>query len=451
MNNSDLFYGVKKIYFCDRIKKMNQLKISIIMPVYNTGEYLNDALQSIFAQSFLNFELICVDDSSNDELTRNILQTYQNQHENMQVIWLEKNVGAGIARNIGFSKAKGEYTIFLDADDMFAEEFLERMYQNIVINHADICICGYEEFYIDSGKKCFGNRYIPDDYKIFYNNREDWLISIPMAPWNKLCKTQFLIENKIYFQSLASCNDVFFTCMVMMIAKEKCYIKDTPLIFYRINSRKQISNWRNPIDLYKAIKLINDSRKNDDNDELYFRWISALLLHHGINEIKNCRNEIYNRKFYELLKKYFTQYSIVFENKMLSICIKNLKNNSYENKWFFSCTDLLYQLYSTAEELREQINKETQIFLWGLGYRGSIFEKFCMEQKIILFGIADIKNDNIGNKTIYGNKIVSTEYVLQNSGLIIAANVEIYIYLQKYIDKYTKKIRLLNLADYYVF
>ena len=89
--------------------------------------------------------------------------------------------------------------------------------------------------------------------------------------------------------------------------------------------------------------------------------------------------------------------------------------------------------------------------MWGLGHRGSIFEKFCMEQKIALYGIADIKNDNIGKKTIYGNKIVSTEYVLQNRGLIIATNVEIYRYLQTYIDNYTKKIRLLNLADFYIF
>ena len=119
---------------------MNPL-ISIIMPVYNTGKYLGEALESIFSQSFLNFELICVDDSSNDELTKNILQTYQKQHENMQVIWLENNVGAGSARNIGFSKAKGEYTIFLDADDIFSKEFLEKMYQNIDVNHADVCRC----------------------------------------------------------------------------------------------------------------------------------------------------------------------------------------------------------------------------------------------------------------------------------------------------------------------
>lgn len=421
------------------------------MPVYNTGKYLGEALESIFSQSFLNFELICVDDSSNDELTKNILQTYQKQHENMQVIWLENNVGAGSARNIGFSKAKGEYTIFLDADDIFSKEFLEKMYQNIDVNHADVCICGYEEFYIDSGRKCFGNRYIPDDYKIFFDNREDWLINIPMAPWNKLCKTQFLIENNIYFQSLASCNDVFFTCMLMMRAKEKCYIKEIPLVFYRINSRMQISTRRNPIDLYRAINLINDSRKEDDNDTRSFQWISALLLHHGINEMNNCHNEIYNKKFYNLLKKYFAQHPIVFENKMLSVCIKNLKDNSFESKWTFVCTDLLYQLHSTAEKLREKINEETKIFLWGLGHRGSIFEKFCMEQKIALYGIADIKNDNIGKKTIYGNKIVSTEYVLQNRGLIIATNVEIYRYLQTYIDNYTKKIRLLNLADFYIF
>ena len=87
--------------------KINQTKISIIAPVHNTGIYLEEALESIFVQSFQDFEVICVDDASSDRLTRAILQKYQSLHESMRVIWLRENVGAGEARNIGFAEAKG--------------------------------------------------------------------------------------------------------------------------------------------------------------------------------------------------------------------------------------------------------------------------------------------------------------------------------------------------------
>lgn len=110
---------------------MNQIKISIIMTVYETGFYLDEALKTIFDQSFQEFEIICVDDCSKDKLTRTILQEYQNKHENMKILWCEENIGSGNARNLGFSQAKGEYTIFLDADDMFTYDFLEKMYQCI--------------------------------------------------------------------------------------------------------------------------------------------------------------------------------------------------------------------------------------------------------------------------------------------------------------------------------
>ena len=127
---------------------MNQIKISIIIPVYNTGVYLEEALDSIYAQSFREYEVICVDDSSEDLLTRKILNNYQRKYKNMHVIRQKINVGAGEARNIGFLRARGEYVIFLDADDVFKEIFLEEMYRCIRVNNADVCICGHEEFYI---------------------------------------------------------------------------------------------------------------------------------------------------------------------------------------------------------------------------------------------------------------------------------------------------------------
>ena len=157
------------------------------MPVHNTGIYLEEALESVFAQSFREFEVICVDDASDDELTSDILSRFQKQYENMQVLKLGNNAGAGEARNRGLSQACGQYVIFLDADDVFAEDMLERMYQSVYENDADVCICGFQAFYIENGKKYFRDKCLPDEYKIYHADREDWFLGISTGPWNSFC------------------------------------------------------------------------------------------------------------------------------------------------------------------------------------------------------------------------------------------------------------------------
>lgn len=424
---------------------MNQIKISIIMPVHNTGIYLEEALKTVFKQSLQEFELICVDDSSSDKQTKDILRSYQDRHDNMQIIWLESNVGAGIARNIGFSNAKGEYTIFLDADDLFAEDFLEKMYDCISENQAEVCICGYEAFYINNTEICSVDKYIPDNYKINFNKREDWLTDIPTAPWNKLCRTQFLIQNSIFFQNLNSSNDVFFSCMVLIKAKKRCYVPDVPLVFYRMNLKTQISACRNPVDLYNAVMLVKDRGREHDDKKLLLYWIGALLLNHGILELRHCSNEVYNREFYDLMRHFFNDNFVEFKNYMLSACVENIKNVPYENTRISECVDFLSQLRMTSDRLKKKISEENIIFLWGLGYRGEIFQKFCKEQSIQLQGVTDIRNQNIGGRTDYGNEIVSTEFVLQSDGLIISSNREIFEYLSK------RNLRILNLNEFYIF
>lgn len=419
--------------------------ISVVMPVHNTGIYLQESLESVFKQSFQALELICVDDMSDDELTIQILKQYQCQYENMQVIRLDHNAGAGEARNIGFSEVTGDYTIFLDADDIFDENFLEKMYQCICENGADVCICGYQIFYMENKRRCFGTKYMPDQDRIHRSQRESWLFDAATVAWNKLCRTAFLKENRIYFQSLACCNDVFFSCTAMINAAEICCVKDIPLIFYRAGTKTQISANRNPLDLYKAVMLVNETISKDGENDLLEKQLGALLIRNGLLEMKNCHREDYNREFYDLSGCFLARHVIHFQNKMLNVCVRRIKELPYDRAWICDCTDFMSQLRMTAEKLKEAVGKEQPVFLWGLGYRGRIFQQFCREQGIFLQGTTDIRNDNIGNKTEYGNRVLSTEDVLKSGGIIIAANEQIYQYLSN------RGLKLLNLEEYYIF
>lgn len=426
------------------IGKVNLIKISIIMPVHNTGAYLEEALESIFQQNFQAFELICVDDASTDELTKEVLKKYQSLYQNMYVIWLNENVGAGEARNTGFAKAQGEYVIFLDADDVFAGELLEEMYQSICLNHADVCVCGHEEFYIENKKKCSGIKWIPDKYKINQDTKEKWLLNIPTAAWDKLCRAQFLRENNIYFQSLASCNDVFFSCRVMLNTARRCCV-EKPLIFYRVNTANQISANRNPLDLYKALMQLSDVEKKCQGSSRVQRQIGVLLLRNGVWELNSGNNESNKRKYYNLLHEFFKENKIRFQNRLPGVLAELIRSTPNEYKWLCNSMDFLTQLRLIAKIVKREMDDAAPVFLWGMGYRGNIFEQFCNEQDIRLQGVTDIKNCNVGNKTKYGNEIVSTKHVLQNKGVVVASNEEIYESLLKY------DLDLINLGDFYLF
>lgn len=125
-------------------------KISIIMPVYNTGDILKDTIESILCQSFKDFELILVDDGSKD-ISASICDHYATRDERIVVVH-QANGGICKARNVGLEMARGEYATFCDHDDLYCPDKLKVQYELAVKYDADIVNVGYEAIY-DNGKK----------------------------------------------------------------------------------------------------------------------------------------------------------------------------------------------------------------------------------------------------------------------------------------------------------
>lgn len=99
--------------------------ISIVTPAYNTGSLIRETIDSVLAQTYPYWEMIIIDDASSDE-TCEIIRTYQKNDERIHLIHLEKNQGVANSRNIGLQEAKGRYIAFLDSDDIWLEQKLER-------------------------------------------------------------------------------------------------------------------------------------------------------------------------------------------------------------------------------------------------------------------------------------------------------------------------------------
>lgn len=162
-------------------------KISVIVPIYNTGDFLAECIDSILNQTFKDWELILVNDGSPDN-SAEICKTYIQKDKRIHYYY-QKNQGVSVARNLGLSKAKGEYLYCMDSDDSLAPDFLETSYQTAVQNDADIAVIGkwFKEHlsYPPTAlptcammiKKAFLNKYPDIRYPIGIQPCEDGLFS----------------------------------------------------------------------------------------------------------------------------------------------------------------------------------------------------------------------------------------------------------------------------------
>lgn len=113
--------------------------ISVIVPIYMAEKSIERCINSILNQTFINFELILVNDGSTDN-SKEICEKYAIRDKRIKVI-NKKNEGVSIARNTGINEAKGEYVLFVDSDDYIEKDMLEHLYNNIIVCNAQVSIC----------------------------------------------------------------------------------------------------------------------------------------------------------------------------------------------------------------------------------------------------------------------------------------------------------------------
>lgn len=130
---------------------MKEELVSIIVPVYNAEKFIEDTIKTVKNQNYPNWELLLVNDCSTDK-SQKIIGEYQERDNRIKLIQLKKNSGAAIARNTGIEEAKGKYIAFLDADDFWEKEKLEKQVEFMRINQMEFTYTGYE-FADEKGNK----------------------------------------------------------------------------------------------------------------------------------------------------------------------------------------------------------------------------------------------------------------------------------------------------------
>lgn len=213
-------------------KKMKP-EISIVVPVYKVEKFVKESLNSILNQSFVNFEIICVNDGSPDN-SLDIIEKLAEKDSRIKIV-SQQNQGVSMARNTALDMVSGEYVAFLDPDDIMHPQFLEIMLSQLKINDADIICCNYKKI-LENEKVVNTPVYENIKAKKFQNHLLSFALRKKPRPnnslWNKIYKSS-IIQSVRFEKDIKVAEDMVFILQTLINAKKVIYI-DIPLIFYRI-------------------------------------------------------------------------------------------------------------------------------------------------------------------------------------------------------------------------
>lgn len=319
---------MKKLIKACQIMKIDKIKVSIIIPVYNVAPYVKRCLDSVFAQTYKNIEILIIDDCGTDnsiEIVKDL--TLKEKIENdIRIIHHPHNKGLSVARNTGIKESTGDFLYFLDSDDEITPECIELLLNETLTQTPDFVIADYN---------CIGNnvpmpplsinrKTISGSSEILKLFREQkWYV---MAV-NKLIRKSFIISNELFFKENIIHEDILWSFLLACNATVIKVIKDKTYNYYiREDS------------ITESIKVQNNNQFKHRSNESKRVIVSSMYTYLIESEQKD-KNKDINKTFEEY--KYLLFISII-------------KNNTYTK-------DELFFIYKEFGRLKNTTN--LRIFL----------------------------------------------------------------------------------------
>ncbi|MDT1940063.1 MULTISPECIES: glycosyltransferase [Carnobacterium] len=264
--------------------------ITIIVPIFNSENFLEKCLESILAQTYKDLEIILVNDGSNDR-SKDICNAYAKIDSRIKLIH-KNNEGVSAARNDALKVAKGEYVGFVDSDDWIDPKMYENLYKLIRSTDSDISVCGYKTRLNSSinGKI---------DYFTIEDNKEKINILIKNNQvggylWNKLFSMDIIKKNGIslFDENIYFCEDLLYTSQLFMESKS---VSVTTASYYNYithgNNSTSYTYSKSKLTALLALQQIIDKFQDSINGglELYkdlFMHINISLLMNGMKQKK---------------------------------------------------------------------------------------------------------------------------------------------------------------------
>ena len=303
-------------------------KISIIVPVYNTGIYLKKCINSLLNQTLRDIEIVLIDDGSTDE-SRDICDEYAKKDDRISVIH-KRNEGVSIARNIGIKKSKGKYIGFIDSDDWIESNMYQNMYKYIKDYDVDIVFCDAVTVYDDKQSE-IDSFTLLEKSRLITKDKIDSSLLIQMAGsvWRGLYKRELLQENDIYFPiDLKFSEDRIFNLYAIGYSKKIFYDKTVYYNRYiRMGSavNKYYSNMINIVmdARRKIMEAIQVCWNNDENIINGYELQTVGLCYTAIN------NEFYKDSQLNYIERYQSIKKIcdnhILRNEIAKLNLNDLK------------------------------------------------------------------------------------------------------------------------------
>ncbi|MBU3180687.1 glycosyltransferase family 2 protein [Clostridium psychrophilum] len=323
---------------------MNDL-LSVVVPIYNVGNYLDECIKSIINQTYANLEIILVNDGSTDN-SLDICKKYSKADTRIVLID-KKNGGLADARNAGITVFTGNFIAFIDSDDIINLKMFELMLGLINKTKSDIAICSYTDF---SDDKPINNRKLNEHHNVTYTGKDAVYNvytgrnkNIQFIAWNKIYKRELFTNIRYPIGKLHE--DEFVTYKVLYYAKK--VVCSQAILYYYRQREKSIMHTT------LSYRNLNSLEAYQESIDFFAQRNEKILCSCAVNRAlastivlynRFAENQIYDKKIEQEIKKYYskiihkylsntdlskikkTYYRIFYINCKLGLLLFKLKN-----------------------------------------------------------------------------------------------------------------------------
>lgn len=283
------------------------IKLSVIVPIYNMEKYLNRCLDSLVNQTIEDIEIILINDGSTDK-SQKIIDEYAKKYNKKIRSYTNKNQGISKTRNFGIDKANGEYIAFIDSDDFVEIDMFEKMYKKAKRENLDIVVCDYYNYY-DQTKTTAIENIINFNNTNLLNDLE-LIFKINPSPWNKIYKRSLILDSEYRFPENIKYEDLGYIPILLTEANKIGKI-NKPFNYYLIRSNSETTTVDKRVyDIFKILDILFDyfkSKKIEQTREVEYLFINKLTTYNiqqKYNKEKRVKKDFISKSFEYLNNKY---------------------------------------------------------------------------------------------------------------------------------------------------
>lgn len=322
---------------------MDNIELSIIMPVYNSEKYLEKAILSALKNLTIKYELIIINDCSTDNSLK-IINKIMKNNKNIILINNEKNIGAGLSRNKGLEIAKGKYIGFIDSDDYVQDNYYLNMLKSAKNYNSDIVV---SDITLVDQNEYYRNIYVDNVYSCKYKPK--YLISKELLLGNWACAStcskifkRDLIQN--YKFSEKNSDDILFTISAIINSKQISYCENNKYYYFQspnsVTRNLKYKKYKDSIEcLINAVELLADNNliyAKIYSANIFFPFICYALNEIAVENIKDfldiIKNNFKDKNILKLLyqKNPFLNKSVLYTNNYYKKICKYISAQKYD-------------------------------------------------------------------------------------------------------------------------